>query len=108
MDITDGDWLLFEHDPETGRTIWMMTDENGDTVFRIDTPVDHLIKANAEAYSQAEGKRFGEWARIASVPFDLERSSGLAEAHAQGDQKFISRWLNDGDNRAFRTRPGNV
>jgi hypothetical protein len=108
MEIRDGEWTLFDHDLETGRTIWWSLDENGASLFRVDMPVDSVIEANAEAYKDAEGARFGEWARVASVPLTLLHSSGLHEAHLQEDQKFISKWMNDGDNRAFRTRPGDV
>lgn len=108
MEIRDGDWTLWEHDPATGRTIWWSLDDEGNSVFRIDTPVDAVIEANAEAYKEAEGTKFGDWARVASVPLNLLHSSGLHEAHLQDDNQFISKWMNNSDNRAFRTRSGKV
>jgi hypothetical protein len=106
--IRDGEWTLFEHDPATGRSVWWMVDEDGVSVFRIDTPVDQVLEANAEAMKASDGKPFGEWARVASVPLQLLHSSGLNEAQTQGDDKWLSRWLNDSDNRAFRTKAGIV
>lgn len=108
MEIRDGAWTLFEHDPTTGRTVWQALDDDGNMVFRIDTPVDHIIEANAEATKAADGTRWGEWARVASIPLNLVHSSGLHQAQTQGDDKFLARWLNDSDNRAFRTRSGNI
>lgn len=102
-----GDWVLFDQDPETGTMIWMMLD--GDkTVFRIDQNVDPILEANAEAEKLTQGKRFGDWNRIASVPLRLVEKTGLDIATSMRDQRFISKWMNDGDNAKFRTSRGRV
>jgi acyl carrier protein phosphodiesterase len=107
MTIKDGDWTLFSWDAQTGRSVWSIFDGEK-THFRVDYPVDNLISQNEQTRNSAEKAWTGDWHRVASVPLNVFYDSGLAEAQNQGDRKFVSRFLNDGDNRAWRTREGNV
>lgn len=109
MAVRDGDWTLFEWDPATGRTVWQMFDGQK-VVFRVDTPVHQTIEENAAFRNSTPDGWKGDYHRIASVPMNLlyDANLGLNEAIQQGDDKHISRWLNDGDNRAFRTKEGTV
>ncbi len=107
--IMDGDWMLFSYDPATGRTVWIM--EEGDkTHVRTDYPVASLIDANAQQRNMADKSWKGDWHHIASVPLNLlhDENTGLLEAVTQGDDKHVSRWLNDADNRAWRVKEGAV
>lgn len=104
-EVRDGNWTLFAFDQETGRSIWS-TWEDGKIGFRIDTPADAVIEANTIVRNADHGARFGEFVRIASVPMNLYHQAGLAEATAQKDDRFLSKWLNDSDNAAWRTREG--
>lgn len=106
--IRDGDWSLFDYDFGTGRSTWIMHNPDGSHTFRIDQPVDEVVRANAEQRNASEGERFGEWAKVASVPLQLYHSSGLVDATREQDDRFLSRWLNDADNRDFRTFRGKV
>lgn len=106
-DIYDGPWRLFDFDPATGRTQWVLH-EDGKMHIRTDCPVDNLIKENAEAQAKARGTRFGDLARVASVPLNAYYSTGLHEAMRQNDMGFAKKWLNDGDNAAWRTREGTI
>jgi hypothetical protein len=106
-DIYDGAWRLLDHDPETGRTAWVLHD--GDKMhFRVDYPVSEVLRANHEEARDADGKRWGEFQRVASIPLNLFHQSGFAEAQNQHDEKWLRRWLNDSDNRAWRTKEGVV
>lgn len=107
--IRDGDWELFEWDPVTGRTVWIM--EDGDkTHVRTDYPVANLVRQNAEQRNMAQRGWSGDWHHIASTPLNLlhDESLGLIEALDQGDDKYLSRFLNDSDNAAWRTKEGRV
>lgn len=106
MRIRDGDWALVDYDFQTGRSIWGYYDGEK-TVYRIDHPVAETIKANAEARNASLNQRWGEGQRVASIPPSVFHDQ-LGEAARQGDDKYISRWLNDPDNRAFRTFEGKV
>lgn len=107
--IRDGDWQLHDFDPVTGRTVWALFDGTK-TVFRVDTPVQATLDENMEARNSASSGWQGDYHRVASVPMQLlyDDNLGLNKAIQQGDDKYISRWLNDSDNRAWRTKDGSV
>lgn len=107
--VRDGQWELFEYDPATGRTVWKMYDGEK-VIFRIDTPVQSTLDENLIARNAAPDGWKGDYHRIASVPMQLlyDENLGLNTAIQQGDDKYVSRWLNDADNRAFRTKEGRV
>ena len=106
MTIRDGDWRLLSWDPVTGRTVWSLS--TGDrTVIRTDYPVDGLIRSNTDARNAAQPGWKGDWHRVASVPLNIYHEQ-LAEAERQGDDAHVRRWLNNSDNRAWRTKEGSV
>lgn len=109
MTVRDGDWSLMSWDAATGRTVWQMFDGEK-TVFRVDTPVAATIEDNLIARNAAASGWKGDYHRIASVPMQLlyDENLGLNKAIQQGDDRHLSRWLNDGDNRAWRTKDGRV
>lgn len=97
---------LVDHDFQTGRSVWM-AEADGKTVYRTDYPVQRIMDDNAAAQADLAGKPFGDWSLIASVPLNTYYDQ-VAEAHKEGDEKYVSRWLNDGDNAAFRVKGGRV
>lgn len=108
MTIRDDDGFeLVDYDHYTGRSVWSAYDGEK-TVYRIDYPVDQLIKENAHERAESPTNWKGDWHRIASVPLNMFYDSGLMTAINQQDGAFASRWLNNGDNRAFRTKEGCV
>ena len=107
-EIYDGAWKLFDYDASTGRSTWVQHGFDGAMVFRVDQPVTSILEANSTAEKASYGHSYGEWNRAASVPLAFFHESGMAEAQAQGDNKFVSRLLNDSDYRGFRTSRGKV
>jgi len=110
QEIWDGNFRLADHDPVTGRSVWIAI-EDGKTIARIDMPQDKLediFAVNHAFESASQGEKFGDYNRIASIPHHLVYKNGLADALKQGDQKFINRWMNDSDNKKFRTSRGRV
>lgn len=106
--IKDGDWTLFQWDAEGQRAIWYM-EQDGQLVWRIDQHgIDALLDDNEIARKATEGKRFGDWVRVASVPMNVLSDSGMLEATREKDDRFVNRWLNDGDNSKFRTSRGKL
>lgn len=98
---------LFDWDPATGRSVWRYSDGEK-TVFRTDYPVDDLLKINAEQRTVSAPGWAGDFHHVASVPLNVVHDAGLAQAHSQGDDAFTRRWLNDSDNRAWRTKNGTL
>lgn len=101
------DKKLFSHDEETG--VSKIFHADGDD-FVIQTQmsadaVESIIEANKTNFNDAEGP-WGNGKIVASIPihiyWDLKRK-GIAD-----DDAAMKRWLNDPDNRFFRTRPGRV
>lgn len=107
MQIRDGDWVLHDSDPLTGRTTWLYYHPDGAVTVREDYPVESTIDLNTAQRNLAEKGWRGDYHQVASVPLNIFYSE-LVEASRQGDDKHISRWLNDSDNRAWRTKEGNV
>ena len=70
--------------------------------------VDDIMEANAEAEKAAHGKRFGDYNRVASIPLTFYEKTGIGDAINARDKRYISKVLNDADNRKFRTSRGNV
>jgi hypothetical protein len=103
-------WTLFEHDPLTGRNIWMSLDEGppGKTLWRVELPIDSVIESNAEAEKATHGVRLPDWNRVASVPLNIVEKTGLDVAVQSRDDRFLSKWLNDADHSKFRTSRGKV
>lgn len=105
--IKDGDWTLYDYDFQTGRSVWHYFDGEK-TVFRTDYPVDTVISQNNAVRTEAQRAWTGDWHRVASVPLNVAHDSGLVQAHSEGNDKFVKRFLNDSDNRAWRTKEGHL
>lgn len=110
MKITDENgWELFEYDPVTGRSVWTLFDGEKQH-YRIDYPVEATISANTATRNMAQKAWTGDYHLVASIPQNIlwDENSGLMKAHTEGDDRYVSRWLNSSDNRAWRTKEGNV
>lgn len=107
MEVRDGAWTLIGHDPETGRSVWV-THQDGQHVFRVDMPLDDIFDANHEAETATHGRKFGDWNRVAAIPHHLVYQNGVNDAIVQQDKVWLSRYLNDSDNRKWRTSRGRV
>lgn len=109
----DGDWELVNWNPETGVQTWVKNTVHPDglieQLFRYDTPVNEANLAVNKEQSMLAGKSWkGDYHHIAAVPPGFAFHGYLGEAMQANDQKAISKWLNDSDNRAFRTKEGRV
>lgn len=107
MRIRDGDWSLFDYDFQTGRQVWVIDNPDGSQTFRTDYPVESVMKENKDFRNALDPGWKGDWHKIASIPLNIFHEQ-IAEASRQDDEKYLSRWLNDGDNAAWRTKEGRV
>jgi hypothetical protein len=97
---------IFDTDPLTGITRYWHVKDNGEYVIETVQELD-VGEANTRARNATDKRtKWGEMARVASIPlsvyYDLKRQ-GIVD-----DQKAFKKWLNDPDNRVFRTREGTV
>lgn len=97
---------FFDIDPLTGATRWFYYDHATDE-SHIETELDAepILEANKFCANEDNGK-MGELQRIASIPMNLYFD--LKEKGIIGDPKRLRAFLNDPDNRFFRTRLGRV
>lgn len=105
-DPFNGKGNLLVNEPD--RAVWVYEEEPGKTYMCTQTVHDEVIERNKQLYNDSAGKRWGDGKIAASIPLAHYFHSGLAEARKQEDEKWIKRWLNDPDNRAFRTFEGNI
>lgn len=69
--------------------------------------VTELIESNRAIFNLAdERERWGEGRRVASIPMNVYMD--LYQKGIIQDQEALRKWLNDPDNRFFRTFPGVV
>lgn len=107
MKIRDGDWTLLSHDFQLKRTVWAKQNPDGTTTTRTDYAVDDTIEANRDMRHAANKNWKGDWHKVASIPLNVFYDQ-LHQATLQDDKAHIDRWLNDSDNRAWRTKEGRV
>ena len=107
MKLKDGDWTLYDYDIPSGRQVWALHNDDGSTTFRTDYPVQPTMDINTAQRNLSQGNWAGDYHQIASVPLNVFHEQ-LAAASMQNDQKHISKWLNDSDNAAWRTKEGRV
>ena len=105
---------LFDQDPLKGTTTEFIYEhapsgrESEDSVV-INTKQDvtDIIRKNQESRNIVDRhQRYGDWSKVASLPltvyYDL-KTKGVLD-----DEAAFKRWLNNPDNRFFRTREGRV
>lgn len=107
MVIRDGDWVLVDSDLKMGRYVWAIQNPDGTTTYRTDYTVDPTVDANTRARNDASAGWGGDYHRVGSVNLGLYYDK-LHAAVQQDDMAYISKWLNNGDNRAWRTKDGKV
>lgn len=98
---------LFHQNPELGREVWHHWDPDLGHIFETKYMVDPIIDANKSEFNEHKNSRWNEGRRAASIPLNVFFDK-LKEPIEQEDDKYVSRWLNDRDNRAWRTFPGKL
>lgn len=97
---------IFNIDPVSGiKSVWHYDDATDTAFIEKRQDVTEIIDSNKRQFNEDHG-RYGEWNKVASIPlnvyFDLKQK-GIVD-----DPVAMKKWLNDPDNRFFRTRPGRV
>ena len=101
---------VLDSDPATGITQWFHCDDvTGDFGLETQQDVTALIESTKGAFNPV-GERepwAGDLHRIASIPMSIYYELAKISNNFK-DERVICKWLNDKDNRVFRTRPGRV
>ena len=108
---------VIDSDPATGVTQWYHYDDaTGDVGLQTRQDVTAIVEHNKALFNQVDERaRWGDplrpshevWQRAACVPFSILGGLGKITNNFK-DKKAFDKWLNDKDNRFFRTRPGRL
>lgn len=79
------------------------TDES---VIEVIQDVEDLITRNRRLLNDSAGTRWGDGKIVASIPLNVYEQ--LRKQGITRDRKAMKKWLENPDNRAFRTRGGKV
>ena len=99
---------IFDVNPELGITrTWHYNDETDEATIQTQQDVTAIVEENKNEFNQVDERaKWGEFSRVASIPLSLYYE--LKKEGKLEDQAYMKRWLNDPENRHFRTRPGQV
>jgi metal-dependent HD superfamily phosphatase/phosphodiesterase len=96
---------IFSQDDATGITKYWHVTGNGEYVVETQQNVSAIVEANKRQYNDTPNKH-GDLNKVATIPlsvyYELKRK-GIAD-----DPKALKKWINDRDNRVFRTRAGTL
>ena len=87
-------------------------DVDGNYFIETKQDISAILESNKAQFNAIDERaKWGEWTKIASLPNvvidDLNRQ-GIMRGFAVVDEKRFRTFLNNPDNRFFRTRPGQI
>lgn len=98
---------LLDSDPITQtESIFHWDELAGGWVIENRQDVTEIVETSKAIANADDGNWKGDMHRVASIPlsvYEQLRKDGIAD-----DEKRLKRWLNDPDNRVFRTKLGTV
>ncbi len=98
---------LLDYDPVMKVRRMFHPSTDGDSFIEEGTQnVTGLLSDNTARQNAYRPKGFGDGRRMASIPIVVWE--GLLRDGTADDPKKLKRWLNDPDNRAFRTMLGRI
>ena len=101
--------------PNKFRETTVHADGNGGIVIQTTQDITDILEQNKKEYNSYDER--AKWSdelfgnKIASIPFtvvDELNKQGIMRGFAVQDEKRFKAWLNERDNRVFRTRTGVV
>lgn len=103
------DSKLFDYNADFGIVQKWHYDESTDTAI-IESVQDHtaIVEANRNKFNRMDERSDwkGDMHHVATIPLVLIQE--LKQKGILDDQVALKKWLNDPENRFFRTRPGQV
>lgn len=98
---------LFDRDPAMGTTTYFHYDDAaGSMTLETLQETDAIVEGNKQDSNNARTGWRGDMHRIASIPMTLYMQ--LKQQGIVDDPKAFKAWLNDPENRYFRTKTGRV
>ena len=100
---------VLDRDPLSGVTrYWSWDPEQQASVIETVHDVTPILEHNKALQARTDERAGwkGNWHRVAAIPLSLYFA--LKQKGITKDRKALRKWLNDPDNRLFRTRTGRV
>lgn len=103
------DWRCIAHNPASGVSTWVKEEPDG-LLVQERQDISVLLDQNRAERNIASSGWKGDYHSIARIPLAMmhEKGSALAQAVAEQDSAWVSRFLNDSDNSNLRTKEGRV
>ena len=105
LDVQPGSYDVFHEEPEGNDTYTYTVETRPDPLVR-----QEILDANKRQYNDygdklSLGKR-GEWHKVASIPLTVyEQWKKETNGAIDKDSKLLAKYLNDPDNKYFKTAP---
>jgi len=106
-DPTDGKGFLLTDEPDRRTWVWINEDDGEWYVWEIER-VEPILEMNKALYNENGNKRWSDMELVASIPNAIYWHGDFAKAREDGDRKWITKFLNNSDNRNLRTREGEI
>lgn len=109
--VDEEDWELVSDNPRTGCITWRKckhTPQGFVWTYKYDYYCDETVETNLQQRNMAMRGWKGDMHHVAAIPAGMAFNGYFAEALAQHDETSMKKWLNDPDNRGFRTKEGTL
>ena len=100
----DGDWHLVDVDPVRKRRKYYRVRDGYEEFMDVEDQED-LMVANEAIRTKASGSPKDDWLLVARVPLSTYFNQ-LEAAVEQQDDKYVAKWIDDYDNRGYKTYVG--
>lgn len=100
-------WRLISDNPELGVRHYELEMDNMTVIRTEHYAIPAFMEANKALYDASDGQRWGEGKVAARIPLSVLYGE-LAEPMREGDKDYIKKFLNDFDNRGYRTFKGQL
>ena len=101
---------LLSNDPSFREWYWSNPDTGEialETEWLVD-PIVEIAKANYNAVDERAGWK-GDWHHVGFIPnYIIDYEWRVNGKKMLADKDYVKHWINQPENRAFRTRPGRV
>jgi hypothetical protein len=104
---------LVSRDATVGKETWAHIQDDGNMVFETKQNIDNLIKSNREQQNEYRknsliGNTQRHQQKVAEIPTALYHQLLLELGEPRDNPNGWKKWLNEYDNRVFRTSGGTV